>query len=114
MLRVTALSPPTRQIRAIADRPPRRQHPVGRLTVRDEHYTPFHGSRPSDPQQREAVTVFVLAPLHSDRTDWRRGSLRAGPHGWDAVLLVEWRTVSDAVVPEAGIEPGRAFAGPRI
>jgi hypothetical protein len=45
----------------------------GRLTVRDEHYTPFKGSPPSDPRRLEAaITVFVMA---------RR---RRRPDGFDA------------------------------
>ena len=29
--------------------------------------------------------MFVIARRRGDRTDATRGSLRAGPHGWDAV-----------------------------
>jgi hypothetical protein len=53
--------------------------------VRDEHYSPFQGS---DPPWREAVTVFVMARFRVDQTDSMRGSLRAGPHGWDAVYML--------------------------
>jgi hypothetical protein len=56
--------------------------------VRDEHYSPFKGPPPSDPKRLKAVTVFVMARLRGDRTDSMRGSLRAGPHGWDAVYLL--------------------------
>ena len=56
--------------------------------MRDEHYTPFKGPPSSDPPAREAVTVFVMARLRGDRTDSMRGSLRTGPHGWEAVYLL--------------------------
>lgn len=56
--------------------------------MRDEHYTPFKGPPPSDPSPREAVTVFVMARLRGDRTDSMRGSLRTGPHGFEAVYLL--------------------------
>jgi hypothetical protein len=32
--------------------------------------------------------VFVMARLRGDRTDSMCGSLRAGPHGWDAAYLL--------------------------
>jgi hypothetical protein len=35
--------------------------------MRDEHYTPFAGSPPSDPPRREAITVFVMARFRGDR-----------------------------------------------
>ena len=53
--------------------------------MRDEHYTPFQRT---DPQRRETVTVFVMARLRGDLTDSMRGSLRAGPQGWEAVYLL--------------------------
>jgi len=56
--------------------------------MRDEHYSPFQGSPPSDPQPRETVTVFVMARLRGDQTDSMTGSLRAGSHGWDAVYTL--------------------------
>jgi hypothetical protein len=39
------------------------------LTVRDQHYSPFKGSPPSDPLRLEAVTVFVMARLRGDRME---------------------------------------------
>jgi hypothetical protein len=60
---------------------------AGRLTVRDEHYTPFQGS-PSEQPRLETVTVFVMARLRRELTDSMRRSLRAGPHGWDAVYTL--------------------------
>ena len=36
----------------------------------------------------EAVTVFMMARLRGDLTDSMRGLLRAGPHGWDAVYML--------------------------
>jgi hypothetical protein len=56
--------------------------------VRDESYSPFKGPLPTDPPRREAVTVFVLARVRGDRTDSMCGSLRTGPHGWDAVYTL--------------------------
>jgi hypothetical protein len=56
--------------------------------MRDEHYTPFQGLPPSESQQREAVTVFVLARFRGDQTDSMCGSFRAGPHGWDAMCTL--------------------------
>ena len=55
--------------------------------MRDEQYTPFTGSPPSDPR-REAVTVFVLARRRGARTDAMAGALRPGPHGWEAVYTL--------------------------
>jgi hypothetical protein len=56
--------------------------------VRDEHYTPFQGSPQPEPPRLEAVTVFVMARLRGDRTDSMCGTLRAGPHGWDALYVL--------------------------
>ena len=53
--------------------------------MRDEHYTPFQGT---DPPRRETVTVFMMARVRGDQTDSMRGSLRTGPHGWEAVYLL--------------------------
>ena len=53
--------------------------------MRDEHCSPFKGSRRSDPPRREAVTVFVMARLRGELTHSMRGLLRAGPHGVEAV-----------------------------
>ena len=56
--------------------------------MRDEHYTPFTGLPQPEPRRLEAVTVFMLARLRGDRTDSMRGSLRAGPHGFEAVYTL--------------------------
>ena len=61
---------------------------AGRLTVRDEHYSPFQGSPPSEQPRLAAVRVFVLARRRGARTDAMRGSLRTGPHGWEAVYTL--------------------------
>ena len=53
--------------------------------MRDEHYTPFTGSPPLEQPRLAAVRVFVLARRRGARTDTMRGSLRTGPHGWEAV-----------------------------
>jgi hypothetical protein len=55
--------------------------------VRDESYSPFENPSLEHPR-REAVTVFVMARQRSDQTDSMRGLLRTGPHGWDAVYLL--------------------------
>ena len=54
--------------------------------MRDEHYTPFKGTPQSEP--RETITVFMLARLRGDQTDSMRGSLRPGPHGFEAVYTL--------------------------
>ena len=46
--------------------------------MRDEHYTPFKGSPPSDQPRLAAVRVFVLARRRGARTDAMRGSLPRG------------------------------------
>ena len=56
--------------------------------MRDDHYSPFQRSPSSDPQRRTAVTVFVMARCRGALTDSMRGSLHAGPHGWDAVYTL--------------------------
>jgi hypothetical protein len=56
--------------------------------MRDEHYTPFQGPPPSAPSPREAVAVFVMARVRGDQTDSMCGSLRGGPHGWEAVYTL--------------------------
>jgi len=53
--------------------------------MRDDAYTPFADTRSAP---REDVTVFVLVRLRGDQTDSMRGSLRCGPHGWDAVYFL--------------------------
>jgi hypothetical protein len=53
--------------------------------MRDEHYGPFR--RPPPVRPLEAL-VFVLARVRGDQTDSMRGSLRAGPHGWEAVYTL--------------------------
>jgi hypothetical protein len=40
------------------------------------------------PTPRPEVTLFVMVRLRGDLTDSMRGSLRAGPHGWEAVYLL--------------------------
>jgi hypothetical protein len=35
-----------------------------------------------------SVTIFVMARLRGDQTDSMPGTLRAGPHGWDAVYTL--------------------------
>jgi hypothetical protein len=54
--------------------------------VRDDAYTPF--DPPPEPPRPGDVIVFVLARTRGDRTDSMRGSLRTGPHGWEAVYLL--------------------------
>ena len=56
--------------------------------MRDEHYTPFKAPPSVDPPPREAVTVFVLSRVRGDQTDSMRGSLRADPHGWETLHLL--------------------------
>lgn len=55
--------------------------------MRDEHYSPFKGPQPDRPPF-ETITVFVMARRRGDLTDSMCGALRAGPHGWDAVYLL--------------------------
>ena len=51
--------------------------------------------------------MFVMARLRGERTDSMRGSLRAGPHGWDgdqvadelAAVLAARRAGERAVLP---------------
>ena len=74
--------------------------------MRDEHYTPFQGS---DPPPRETITVFVMARLRGDLTDSMRGSLRAGPHGWDAVYLLNGELYRTQLVRDGGAGARRAL-----
>src|SRR4029453_6199904 len=86
---------------------------------RDEHYTPFKGSPSSDPLRLEAVTVFVMGRFRGDRTDSMRGSLRAGPHGWDAVYMLngelyqsQWFAAEAQA--RAGLDASRRARGRRL
>lgn len=54
--------------------------------MRDEHYDPF--TRPPPADRPREVIVFVLARVRGDQTDSMRGALRAGPHGCEAVYMM--------------------------
>ena len=54
--------------------------------MRDEHYDPFR-RLPHQGPPLEAL-VFVMARQRGDQTDTMRGSLRTGPHGWEAVYTL--------------------------
>ena len=55
--------------------------------MRDANYTPFAKTAPDRPRP-EALTIFVMARFRGDETDSMRGSLRAGPHGFEAVYTL--------------------------
>lgn len=63
--------------------------------------------------------MFVVARLRGDRTDAMRGSLRAGPHGWDAVYTLNgelnrsrwFATETDALAHLATHQDALAAAG---
>jgi hypothetical protein len=50
--------------------------------VRDEDYSPFR--RPPPPTRPLEAVVFMMARVRGDQTDSMRGSVRPGPHGWEA------------------------------
>jgi hypothetical protein len=69
---------------------------------------PFQGRPQPEQPRREAVTVFVMARLRGDRTDSMRGSLRAGPHGWDAAY-----TLNGGLYGRSGLRKRRGHAPTR-